>query len=122
MVAAMAGRGSSFVRNDVEFVGTLGAGARLEEISVTLDAEYLDEGDLVCVDPVGGREPAGSAIDGVRETLVVDEGEHAGEETLEEIKDVTDGRTEFSVGLEHVAVEDHLPLDPSVRGEEGRCV
>ncbi len=51
--------------------------------------------------------------------LLEDERNHSWKETLQQVEDIGNGRTDLANGLEYVTVEDHLPLDASVGREEG---
>lgn len=82
-------------------------------------AKDFEEGSLVCVDPLDRRETTGCGVRALWKLLFVDEGDEAGEETLDEVEDVTDRLNDETLGSEHVAVEDHLPLHASLWGEEG---
>ena len=82
-------------------------------------AENLYEKRLLFVEPGNGGETAGGAVDGSVLVLLKDDGDETGEETLDEIENIVDWRADLPDGVENVAVEDHLPLDPTIRGEEG---
>lgn len=78
----------------------------------------LKERSLISVDPLDRRQTTGRGIQPLWKLFLVDEGNEAGEETLDEVQDVADGLDDESLSCEHVAVEDHLPLDASLGGEE----
>ena len=82
-------------------------------------AKDLEEGSLVGIYPLDGGETTGGGVEPLWELLLVDEGDEAGEETLDEVEDVADGLDDETLGCEHVAVEDHLPLNAPLWGEEG---
>lgn len=46
--------------------------------------------------------------------LFEDERDHSWKETLQQVEDIGNGRTDLANGLKYVTVEDHLPLDASV--------
>lgn len=73
---------------------------------------------LVSIDPLDRRQTTGRGIRPLWELFFVDEGDKAGEETLDKVQDVADGLDDESLGCEHVAMEDHLPLDASLGREE----
>lgn len=78
----------------------------------------LEKGRLIGIDPLDGRQTTGGGIGSLWELFFVDEGDKAGEETLDEVQDVADGLDDEPLGCEHVAMEDHLPLDASLWREE----
>lgn len=54
--------------------------------------------------------------------LLEGKGDDAGEKTLYEAEDIVDRGTYLPHGLKDVAVENHLPLDPTLWGKKGACV
>ena len=91
----------------------------LPELLKVCAAKDLEEGRLVGIYPLDRGETTGCGVDALWELFLVDEGDDASEETLHEVKDVADGLYDETLCCEHVAVEDHLPLDASLWGEEG---
>lgn len=81
-------------------------------------AKDLKKSGLVGVDPLDRRQTTGRGIRPLWELFLVDEGDKAGEETLDEVQNVADRLDDESLGCEHVAMEDHLPLDASLGREE----
>ena len=82
----------------------------------------LKKSSLIGVDPLDRRQTTGRGIHPLWKLFLVDEGDKASEETLDEVKDIADGLDNESLSCEHVAMEDHLPLDASLGGEEGGSV
>lgn len=121
-----AGQGTSATRSAVgnllDVEGRLEVRAGAMKVLETIGTEDPEECVLVFDDPGCRGETTGSTKDACSLVLFKANGEEPGEQTLEEIEDVGDGRTYFADRLERVAVEDHLPLHASVRGEEGAGV
>lgn len=80
--------------------------------------EDLEKSSLISVDPLDRRQTTGRGIHSLWELFLVDEGDKAGEEALDEVEDVADGLDDESLGCEHVTMEDHLPLDAPLGREE----
>jgi len=74
----------------------------------------FEKSGLISVDPLDGRQTTGGGIHSLWKLFLVDEGDKAGEETLDEVEDVADGLDDESLSCEHVTMEDHLPLDASL--------
>lgn len=54
--------------------------------------------------------------------LLEGKGDDASKKTLYEAEDVVDRRAYLPHGFKNVAVENHLPLDPTLWGEKRACV
>lgn len=115
-------RNGRLTGQDLEHVRRLGVVARPSKSIEMPRAKNFGQRHFVCVDPSDGGQTPGRAINTLGESLFKDDGDKTGEQALDEVQDVVDGRAYFSDRLENVAVKDHLPLDSSFGSEERGCI
>ena len=87
------------------------------EILETRITKYFDEVGLISIDPGDRRQ----TTDGTRSVCGVNQGHgnDAGQQTLEQVKDILYGTAYPPDRLEGVAVEDHFPLYATLGRKEG---
>ena len=99
-----------------------GVAGGLEEGFKVGGPEDLCQAGLVLGDPFGGGQGSRSFVEAFSwDVFLSDNYDHAGEQTLEDVEDITDWCV-VAEGGECRAVEDHLPLDSTFGGEERGCV
>jgi hypothetical protein len=86
-------------------------------------AKDFHELSLVGLDPFWRRQRTdGASKPFPRIHIFLDQGQRAGEEALKQVHKVLNGRDIMSHGRKERSVEDHLPLQLAIRGEERRSV
>lgn len=79
----------------------------------------FEQGGLVGVYPLRRRQSTGCGVCALGKLLFIHERYEASEKALDEVQDVTYGRYDKALSGKDVTVENHLPLNAPLRGEEG---
>jgi hypothetical protein len=115
-------RVSTFVGVLFETEGLCGVACGLEEGFKMGGTKDLGQTGLVLGDPVGRGQGSRRFVQAFAgHVLLADNDDHAGEQTLDNVKDIANGSVVAESG-ECRAMEDHLPLDSTLGGKEGGSV